>query len=60
MTMSGMERKGKWLVDMAGRQVKIYEKKVEPESLIKGIKKEQLLLESADGDDLKMIFEPVK
>jgi hypothetical protein len=60
MTMFGKERKGKWQADITGKQVKIYEKKAEPESLIKGIKKEQLILESAEGDDLKMVFEPVK
>ena len=60
MTMFGNDRMGKWVPDMAGKQVKIYEKKEKPESLIKGIKKGQLLFESADDDGLKMIFESAK
>jgi hypothetical protein len=55
-TVFARDKAGKWTIALADKQVNMYEKTKDPESIIKRITKDQLVMESGDGSDLKMIF----
>jgi hypothetical protein len=58
ITVFGKDKAGKWATDLAGKEVKMFENKTDPESLIKNVTKDQLLMVRGDGSDLKMTFRP--
>ena len=60
ITMFEMDRVGKWKTSMEEKQVKIYEKKPEPESIASVVKKERLVMTQKDEDGFKLIFKMVK
>ena len=45
---------------LAEKQVNMYGKRKEPDSIIKGMTKDKLVIGKDDGSDLKMISGPVK
>ena len=45
---------------MDEKQVKIYEKKPEPESIVSVLKKDKLVMTQKDEDGFKLIFKLVK
>ena len=56
ITMFEMDRVGKWKTSMEEKQVKIYEKKPEPESIVSVVKKEKLVMTQKGEDGFKLIF----
>jgi hypothetical protein len=60
MTMFGMDKTGKWKVNMDKKSVDIYEKKPEPKSFIKSIAKEKIIVSNPEDSDFVLIFKLVK
>ena len=58
ITLFGKDKAGRWV--LADKQVNLYENRKEPDSIIKGMDKEKLVMARDDGSDLKMIFRKEK
>lgn len=60
ITMFEMDRVGKWKTSMEEKQIKIYEKKPEPESIVSVLKKDKLVMTQKDEDGFMLIFKQIK
>lgn len=60
ISVMGKDKPGKWLLDLAEKQVKMFEGRPDPDAIIKSMSKDQLVMVRGDGSDLKMVFKVSK